>query len=157
MLMNPIMSMLGPLDLIATATVVNVVNTFIELGRFRVLPGTAIALGFGDFSGQDSAVGRVFIDIRDNGTAPGLVLNGMVRLDLENPRGRVVRTLFEMRSEALRTTQANRSLHIPLPELDAVAGEDWAIVLRWRADAAGTLGRVNTLIQLDVTSYDNIA
>ena len=81
-------------------------------------------------------------------------MEGVVRLTLLDPQDRPVRTLFEARSETLRTSLTNRTQQIPLPEHEALVGEDWSFALEVRADAAlMTLDFGDTDIYIDMTNY----
>lgn len=142
-------------DLIDTATVTPVVGVWVELGRTTLGVGQAMALGFGTGRGQHDAEGRLFIDLRDGSTAPGVALHGMCRLELENPQRRVVMTLWEGRTEISGAGAGNRPQQVPLPEQDVVFGEGWALVLRAMMDATTAIAVSNSRILIDVTLYDD--
>lgn len=151
---NPFANTLGASDLIAAAAPAVVAGQWNELGRYTVSAGMAVALGFGGMEGQDSAAGRIYMDLRDNAVAPGAAINGRIRFTLDNPQKRTERVLFEARTERLRTTAADPTKQIPFSFIDAVATEDWSLVLEYMPDAAQTVGRANCVILVDVTTFD---
>lgn len=140
-------------DLIAADVAVSATQ-FTEIGRRTIPAGIGEALGYSSLEGQDSAAGRLFADVRDNTAAPGVVLNGVLRLDIHDPEDHVVRTLWEGRTEKLRATAADPGTHLPLPLIGDGIGESWSLVAKFRADAAGsTMGKTNTTLLVDITRY----
>lgn len=151
---NPFSHAYNKNNLISAATVVCTAGQFTELGRVVVPAGVAIALGFGELEGQDGARGRFFLDMRDNATAPGVVSNGLVRFDLHSPQDFVERTIYQERTENLRTSATDRTQQAPMPIIPDVVGEDWAIVLKYRPDATVTVGQVNTQLIVSATQFE---
>lgn len=151
---NPFYNTLGTTQLISAAAPAVVAGQWNELGRCIVSAGMGVALGFGGMEGLDSAAGRIFMDLRDNGVSPGAVINGRVRFTLDNPQKRTERVLFEARTERLRTTASDPTKQISFSFVDAVATEDWSLVLEYMPDAAQTVGQANTVILVDVTTFD---
>ena len=153
---NPFSSALTRADFIpdAVASVVCPAGRFTELGRFIIVAGVAIALGHGELAGQDAAHGRIFADIRDAGTTPGLVINGLLRFDIHTPQDFVERTLWQERTENLRTSATDRQQQIPMPIIPDVVGEDWFLVMKFRPDATATVGRANTLLVVSATQFE---
>jgi hypothetical protein len=151
---KPFRTQLNKMQLISAATVVLNPNQYVELGRFTVQAGTALALGYGAMEGQDSAAGRLYMDFRDNAANPGAVVNGTIRIDTHNAQDRPTGTIFEARTEALRTSATDRTQQLPFPWINAVGTEDVAFVLKFKGDAAVTLGQANTVILCDATNYE---
>lgn len=150
---NPFRSTLGIADFM-TADVATLAGQWNELGRYTLKAGMGLAIGYGAMEGLDAAAGRIYADIKDNGVAPGTATNGKLRIDLESPQKRVIRTIFESRTERLRTTLTDPTKQIPLPYHDAVATEDYSFVLRFMPDAAVTVGKTNSSLLMDVTTFD---
>lgn len=151
---NPFRTTLGINDFMPTATVVTVANQFVELGRYTVQAGVALALGYESMSGQDSANGRLYLDMRDSSTAPGLVADGRIRLDIHNAQDRVQATVFEGRTERLRSSLSDPRQQLPFPWINAIATEDVVFVLKFRSDAVVTVGRTNSKLSMDATIYE---
>jgi hypothetical protein len=141
-------------DLVATATTAAIAGQYVKLGERKIEAGESLSIGFGSQSGQESAQGRIFIDIRDNGTSPGLVINGTVRLQVYSPQNRPLVILGEWRTETLRTGSGDRTKQIPLPEDIYSLTEDKKLVLEYMADAAQTVGKTNTIVLLDTTEEE---
>lgn len=127
---------------------------FSELGRVVIPAGTAVALGFGELEGQDSSRGRIVMDVRDAGTPPGLVVNGVVRFDLHTPQDFVERTIYQERTENLRTSLTDRTQQSAMPIIPDVVGEDWAIVLKFNPDVATIVGAANTILTVSSTNFE---
>jgi hypothetical protein len=144
-------SALTQADLISGATVVCNAGQYNKLGEYKILAGEVLAVGFGPQSGMDNAQGRIYADLRDNAAAPGVAVNGMLRLEVYSPKDRPMVTVFEFRTEVLRTSAADRTKQIPLPEGDFFLSEDKKYVLSFKPDATVTIGKANTFIILDTT------
>lgn len=138
-------------DLISASTVSVVVGQYNKLGERIIQAGELMTLGFGSQAGQESAQGRLFIDIRDNGVSPGAQLKGTVRLQVYSPQNRPLRILGEWRTETVSSGSGNRTLQVPFPVGHVWASEDKKIVLEFLPDAAGTVGKTNTVITIDNT------
>lgn len=138
-------------DLISSATVATITGQFVKLGERKIFAGELLALGVGDASGQDNAVGRLFVDIRDNGTSPGLVHNGLFRLTIYSPQNRPLQVLCEFRTETARQGSTDRSLQVPFPVRNEWLSEDKKLVLEFMADTGATLSKANTQILIDIT------
>lgn len=141
-------SALTQTDLISAATVTTTAGQFVKLGERKILAGETIGLGYGDASGQDNAVGRLFMDLKDSTPAN---VNGIVRLSIYSPQNRPLIVLHEFRTETLRMGSTVRDQQIPFPIGSAWASEDKKIVLEFMADASGLVNRTNTTILLDIT------
>ena len=131
---------------------------FTEIGCYTVRPGIAVEVGFGFQSAQDEAQGRIFIDLRQPGVAPGAEINGLVRIELLDAQKRPIETLFESRTELLRQGAGDRTKQISLPETDAIARENKNIVVQVMPDpGTGTsISSENSTILIDATNYTDI-
>jgi cellobiose phosphorylase len=150
---NPFRTTLGTADFMA-GDVACVAAQYIELGRYVVQAGVALALGYEAMSGQDSANGRLYLDLKNNAVAPGVAVNGKIRIDLHNAQDRVQSTIFEGRTERLRSSATDPRQQLPFPWINAIATEDVCFVLKFRADAAVTVGKANTTLSMDATIYE---
>jgi hypothetical protein len=138
-------------NLISSATVSVVAGQIIRLGEYKVEAGEVIALGYGEQTGQNTAVGRLFMDLRDNAAAPGVVLNGLVRLSIYSPQNKPLTTLAEFRSETVSSGASDRSLQTPFSEMIEWASEDKRLVLEFISDTTATLSQANSDILMDIT------
>jgi hypothetical protein len=123
-----------------------------QIGEYKVPDGTAIALGFGNQQGQESAQGRIYMKLIDDAAAEEA---GMLRIELRNPRGIPVRTLFESRTEAL-SASTDRTKQLPFPEQNVVLTEGWKLAFLAECDAADTIDMSACLAAIDVTFYDYV-
>lgn len=140
-------SALTQADLIANASTVTVAGQYVKLGERKIFAGEQIALGVGETSGQDNAVGRLYMDLKNATVA----VNGTVRLSIYSPQNRPLVTLHEFRTETLRHGTSDRSLQVPFPVGLAWASEDKKIVLEFMADTSDTVSKTTSTILMDIT------
>lgn len=141
-------SALNQVDLITSpTTTATIAGQFVKLGERKIYAGEMIALGVGEASGQDNAVGRLWMDIKNATVA----VEGTIRLSIFSPQNRPLVVLHEFRTETLRSGTTDRSLMVPLPVGTAWASEDKKIVLEFQADASGIVDRAQTKILIDTT------
>lgn len=133
------------------AAVLCIAGQFVRLGQYSVQAGELISPGFASQSGQDSAQGRLYVDLKDNTTAPGVSMNGTLRLSIFSPQDRPLEIINEWRTETLRTSVTDRTLQIPLPEFDAWISEDKKIVLEFKSDDGRTISQANSTFIMDLT------
>ena len=140
----------------ATADVTMIANQYVEYGRYTVPAGQGVALGYGALAGQDSAIGRIYMKFIDDTAGDVTPEEGMVRIEIRNPQDRPVKTLFEGRTEALRTLIASPASNemMPFPMMADVITEDFAIVVLFRADAADIIQWDFTVFMMDYTNFD---
>ena len=146
-------STLTAANLIAADTAVSA-TTYTELGRYTIPAGVGAAVGFSSMEGQNSAPGRAYANIMDNGVAPGAAIEGTFRIDVHDPEDHVLRTILEAHTSRLRTTAGDPATQLPLPVNPPGYGQDYTIVAMFRADVAGkTVGKINSSLMIDVTRY----
>lgn len=126
-------------------------TTYTEVARITVPVGIAYAIGYGDLQGQDNAVGRVYMATE---TSTSAEIKGAIRIDLHDTQDRVVKTLFEARTEELHTTLSDRRQQIPFPSIKDVATQNMSIVVKMKADTALTPSGANCTWFMDVTEFD---
>lgn len=134
-------------DLIAADTVLTA-GTFVKLGERKVEAGELLAVGYGAETGQESAQGRVFMDMK---TAASAAISGTLRLQVYSPQNRPLVILGEWRTETISTGSGDRTKQIPLPESMYWVSEDKKIVLEFNADAAATVAKAQSTILIDTT------
>lgn len=138
-------------ELISAATTVCNQGVPTKLGEYVVQAGQVIALGYGEQSGLDNAVGRIFMDIRDNAASPGAVAKGKVRLSIFTPQNRPDRILGEWDIDILNDNAADRTKQTPLPFNRIFLQEDKKLVLEFIAKNTVTIGKSNSTILFDTT------
>jgi hypothetical protein len=135
-------------DLIGSATVSVVAGSIIKLGEYKVQAGELLTIGYGEQSGQDNAVGRFYLVLKN---ASSTVLNGKVRLSAYSPQNRPLVILGEWRTETLASGASDRSLMTPLPENNYWLSEDKKLVLEFISDTTDTVSKANSDILMDIT------
>jgi hypothetical protein len=138
----------------ATKAVSN--NAYTKLGEWVVPAQNSYGMGFGEQSGQQNARGRLFVDIKDNGVAPGVNVEGVLRIMAidanDSPIGPNGGVVGEWRTETLRSSSGDRTLQLPFPEHGLFLTEDNKFIFEFKADAAAaTLGQANSKALIDVT------
>ena len=128
-------------------------TSYTEVARFTIATGTAWAPGYGTLQGQDSATGRIYMDMRDNSASPGVEENGSVRLELHDAQDVLVRILWQGRTEELRTSLTDRRQQIPFPAIGEVGTQNMALVWTMKADSAFTPGASNVVLFQDMTEF----
>lgn len=136
-------------EMIDAASVDVLAGQFVKLGERKVEAGELITIGFGMQSGQQSAQGRIYMDIQNSTPA---ALEGTLRLSVYSPQDRPLKIMGEWRTETLRTGAGDRTQQVPLPENLTWLSEDKKLVLEFEADASGTVSKTNTNILLDTTT-----
>lgn len=125
---------------------------FIEIGSYTIPAGVGIALGHGADQSQSGAIGRMYMSLKDTGTAD---INGVVRLEARNPQGRPVLTLFEGRLESLRSSATDRTQQYPLAMYKSAFTEDHSIAILVKPTVAKTFDpdNANNVIRIDATEF----
>jgi hypothetical protein len=134
-------------DLI-TADTVLVAGSFMKVGEYKVQAGELVTIGYGQESGQESAQGRIYMDLKTSASA---VINGTVRLQVYSPQNRPLYILGEWRTETLSSGAGDRTKQVPLAEAMAWASEDKKIVFEFNSDTAVTLAKAQSTILMDTT------
>jgi hypothetical protein len=138
-------------DLITAATVVCNAGVPTKLGEYKVQAGEMIALGYGEQSGLDNAVGRIFADIRDNAASPGASVKGKLRLSVFSPQDRPLQILAELDCDIVNDNETDRTKQTPFPFNKTFISEDKKLVLELIAKTTVTVGKVNSKLLFDTT------
>lgn len=133
------------------STVACTAGLFTRLGARTIQAGELLSPGFGNQSGQQDAQGRIFIDLRDNGTTPGAQVAGKVRLTVYTPQDRPLVILYEFRTETLNQNNNDRTKLLSFPESLYQISEDKKLVLEFCPDSTVTVGATNTKMVIDIT------
>ena len=118
-----------------------------KLGEYVVPAGENVSLGYGRLLGQESAEGRIFMDIQD---ATGAV-EGTVRLIVHSAQNRPHAIIHEYRTETLRQNATDRTKQLAFPDSILYVTEDKKIVLEFIADVEKTVSKSKTKILMDIT------
>jgi hypothetical protein len=134
-------------DLI-TADLALTAGVFMKLGEYKVQAGELVTIGYGQESGQESAQGRIYMDLKTSASA---VIAGTVRLQAYSPQNRPMVVLGEWRTEVLSQGNGDRTKQVPLPEGLYWLSEDKKLFLEFSADAAATLAKAQSTVLIDTT------
>jgi hypothetical protein len=139
-------------DLVAGTTVSVIAGQYIEVGSYTVPAGEMVSIGYGALSGQDTAEGRIFMELKDT-TATPVILDGTIRLLALSPQDRPLEVLAEFRTETLRYNSTDRTKMPPLAEHAVTLREDQQLCLQFKSDTTATLSKANSNLIMDCTKY----
>jgi len=108
-------------------------DTPVKFAEYQVTAGEEIGLGYSN-GGMDNALGRIYLDLQ---TAADADIDGLVRIQIASPQDLPLATVFEIRTEEIRSGASDFSKRIPFnaSELNSVVTEDKKIQLILIADA----------------------
>jgi hypothetical protein len=134
------------------ATVTCLPNVPTKLGEYKVQAGEMIALGYGEQSGLDNAVGRFYASIKDTNATP-VELNGVLRLSVFSPQDRPLQILAEYDTDIVNDNPSDRTKQTPFPFNKTFLSEDKKLVLEFISSAGSsvTVSQANSKILFDVT------
>jgi len=121
----------------------------VRLGNWPVPLGKVAAWGRGADLGLEDTEGRIYIDIRDAGASPGLVVNGLLRLVAINQLGQEQEVYWEGRTEQARLGATVLRDRMPLPAQEPVIPAGFSLAVSFVSDTTATLGVANCLFQVD--------
>lgn len=139
-------------DLVSGTTVPIVAGQYNKLGEYKVQAGETISIGYGQLSGMDNAIGRIYGVIKDSAATPA-ELKGKLRLSIYSPQDRPMKIMQEWRTEAINTSSSDRTKQTPLPEGIEEITEDKKIVLEFLPDSVGNgnVSKANSDLIFDIT------
>lgn len=127
-------------------------GNFHEIGRYQVPEGIGVGLGSGVHAAQDTATGRVYMNLQN---ATPANIDGVIRIEVHNPQDRSQFVAFEQRTDQLRTSESDRRQQIPFPTLQqSLIGPYWYFVMYFKADAASTPAAADTVLLMSATEFD---
>lgn len=138
------------LDKLLTGDVTVTKDVPTRIGEYIVEAGEKVSLGLGSYSSLQDAVGRIYVDLKDDADANA---DGVVRFSVYSPQNRHIKTLKEFRTERLRQGATDFSKAFPLPKSDFNLTEDKKLVVEFIADANVTISATNSDGLFDVTLF----
>jgi hypothetical protein len=131
-----------------TADTVCSAGIFTKLGEYKVQAGELCTIGYGEQSGQESAQGRIFLDLKTSASA---VVPGTVRLQAYSPQNRPLVILGEWRIEVLNQGSGDRTKQVPLAEAMYWLSEDKKLFLEFNPDSTATVAKAQSTVLIDTT------
>jgi regulator of extracellular matrix RemA (YlzA/DUF370 family) len=132
---------------LATTIVCNA-GQFTKLGQYVVSAGELISIGYGNLSGMDNAIGRIYAKFQN---ATPAAVSGVLRISIVSPQDRPLKIMHEFRTEALDTSSTDRTKQTPLSIGLEDISEDTKIVLEFKPDTTATLTTANCTMVMDIT------
>ncbi len=127
-------------------------GNFHEIGRYQVPEGVGVALGWGQHSAQDTATGRIYLNLQN---ATPANIDGVIRIEVHNPQDRSQFVAFEMRTDQLRTSASDRRQQVPFPAMSqTLIPPYWYFVMYFKADVAATPSAANTTMLMSAAEFD---
>lgn len=125
-----------------------------QIGQYIVPAGSIVGLGYGDLHGQQDANGRIFADLRDSSTAPGVAINGYLQFAYYDASDHPIKIVQEYRTDVLRQNSTDRTKQITFPvDTDAVS-RDKKVKIFFKPDGTSgttTVSKTNSSLLMDVT------
>ena len=121
----------------------------IRLAEHSVPLGKVFAWGRGPDLGLEDTEGRIYCDIRDTGVAPGVPVEGILRLVAINQLGQEQEVYWEGRTEQCRLGTSVLSDRMILPGQEPVIPAGFSMALVFIADANATISNANSTILID--------
>lgn len=131
------------------ADVACVANIPIRLAEFVVPLGKVFAWGRGLDLGLTDTEGRIFLDMRGTGAAPGAIVDGTVRLVAINQLGQEQEIYWEGRTEQLRLGATILRDRMILPNQEPLVPNGFSLAVVFISDTTVTVGQANTTILID--------
>ena len=135
-------------DLIKADSTVCVAGNPTIVGEYVVPAGEMVKIGYGTLEGQESATGRIFVDLQ---LAAGTPADGLVRISAFSPQNRPKEIMREYRTEVIRQSETDRTKQVPFAEHDLFVSEDKKIVLEFIADSTVTVDKTKSKVLMDIT------
>lgn len=133
-----------------TADVALTKDAWIELGRKTLTPGEAYDYGQGSYGGQDSATGRLYVNLQ---TAADAAITGKIRLNILDENDNLVETVAEFDLGDLATSATDRRQQRPFPRIAAAAIPYFKLQLQVKADATATAAVAKSVLKMNMTRY----
>ena len=145
----------GASDIIGAGTVTLIKDEWKTIGEVIVKADQYIGLGYGGVDTQDSAMGRLYVDLKDNSNTP-VAIEGQFRIEIYSSNdmplgGKPVLIDYDLATTALGATV--RSERLPMMFNNIMLSEDKKFVFKVKntASSAQTLSRANSKVEIDIT------
>jgi hypothetical protein len=128
-----------------------------RLMEFKVEAGINYSFGEGFGTNYEDAIGRIFMDIRDNTAAPGAQVSGMVRLLWLKPSKKQGAIIREYHTSKLSSGETDARQQCPFPLQDQngnwspLVSEDKYLAIEFIPDNDVTLSYANSKGNMSVT------
>jgi hypothetical protein len=138
-------------DIIKGASVACGAGVFTAIAEYTVKAQELIAMGYGKDAAQESAQGRIYMELCEAANTP---VAGTVRIAAYNSQRFHLITFDEFRTEAL-STSTDRTKQIPYPESGFDVSEDNIIMIEFMPDVAKTITKADSTVLIDITRTIN--
>ena len=146
---------LNELDVIDAATVTLVKGQYITIGEVVVAADERIGLGFSGYDAQDSADGRIYVDLMDNSATPAAI-EGKFRIIMMSSQNIPIGeqpVVLDLDITALSQGASDRRAQIAFPFTNVLLSKDKKFVFQVMNTAASaqTVSQANSTILMDCT------
>lgn len=142
-------------DVIDSATVTLVKNQYITIGEVKVAADERIGLGYSNYSGQDDADGRIFVELKDGSQTPAAI-EGKFRIIMMSSQNIPIGdqpVVMDLDLTALAQGGSDRRAQIAFPFTNVLLTRDKKFVFQVLNTAANaqTLTKANCKVLMDCT------
>lgn len=142
-------------DVIGASTVTLVKGQYITIGEVVVAADERVGLGFSNYSGQDDADGRIFVELKDNSVTPAAI-EGKFRIIMMSSQNIPIGdqpVVMDLDLTALAQGGSDRRAQIAFPFTNVLLTRDKKFVFQVlnTAASAQTVALANSKVLMDCT------
>lgn len=140
---------------IGSATVALVPGQYVTVGELVVKADELVGMGYGPYTAQDQANGRIYADFKDNSGTP-VAITGKFRIIMLSSQNIPVGSapvVLDVDCSALRNGSGSRTEQIPFAFNDVLLSKDKKFVFQIMETGASsqTVSRANSNVLMDIT------
>lgn len=140
---------------IGSNTVALVPGQYVTIGELVVKADELVGMGYGPYTAQDQAAGRIFADFKDNSGTPAAI-TGKFRIMMVSSQNIPVGSapvVLDVDCSALRSGSGNRTEQIPFAFNDLLLSKDKKFVFQIMetGSSAQTVSKANSSVLMDIT------
>lgn len=134
---------------ITLAAITTSTTQWLQFGRLQCPAGIAYGMGYGDLISQESALGRIFLNLQ---TVAPANIDGMIRVVQLDPQLTPIQVCFQARSEDLRLGAADPTLRMPFAEDPRYwISQDFSFAFEIIGDAAQLINVPASTVRISMT------
>lgn len=142
-------------DVIGSSTVSLVKGQYVTIGELTVKADELVGMGYGSYTAQDTASGRIYADFKDSSN-PAVAIEGKFRIIMLSSQNIPVGAspvVLDVDCAALRNGSGSRPGQIPFNFNDILLSKDkkYAFQILNTAANAQTLSLANSSVLMDIT------
>lgn len=125
-------------------------DSYNRIGAYKVEAGERVTLGQGNKNSFSDAIGRIYVDLKDNASTPANV-DGKLRFVINSPQDQHKQTLVEFNTRQLRTDASDLTKQVPFAEFNTGVKEDSKLVVEFKPETDTTVSATNSTMLVGMT------